>query len=76
MDLPKILFLLFFGIVVIIKPTALLTKRFDRPRYDSPLILAKADQSYDKSTMRLWRGFGIGMTIFALWFLLKYFKLL
>ena len=76
MDLPKLLLMLFFGIAIIIKPTALLTKRFDRPRYDSPLILAKADQSYDKPTMRLWRCFGIGLTIFAVWFLLKYFKIL
>lgn len=76
MQLYKVIFLLIIGIAVIIKPSAILTNKFGRNPTDNPLFLEPSDQSYDKSTIRLWRGFGIGITILAIWFILKNFNVL
>ena len=78
MKLINLIFLLFIGIAVIIKPTVILTDKtgLGRSRRNNPLLSEPADQSYDKSTIRLWRGLGIAITIFAIWFLLKYFNVL
>gem|GEM_PF-6075542 len=76
MQLVRLIFLLIMGISIIIKPTLILSNRFVRRRSDSPLIPLPADQSYDKSTMLLWRVFGIAITIFSIWFLLKNFNIL
>ena len=57
--------------MIIIKPTNILSTRSWRPK--NPLY---QEPSYDRATTRLWRGAGIGITIFAIWFLLKEFKVL
>jgi hypothetical protein len=71
MPLVKLFFLLFAGVCIIIKPDLVVSTRVRRPTnaiYQQPY--------YDKSTMRLWRGLGIGITIIAIFFLLKKFEVL
>ena len=72
MKLAKLILLLLFGIVIIVKPTAILFKRSWMQKKNE----IEQEPYYDKSTLRLWRGAGIGFTILAIFFLLKEFKVL
>jgi hypothetical protein len=69
MELAKSFILLIIGVCVIIRPQAILSTRFKRTK--EPII---QEETYDKSTLRLWRAAGIGITIIAIYFLLKNFK--
>ena len=72
MELSKLFALLFFGILIIVKPTAILFKRSWMQKKNE----IEQEPYYDKSTLRLWRGAGIGFTVIAIFFLLKEFKVL
>jgi hypothetical protein len=70
-QLIRLFTLLLVGVCVIIKPDAIVLTSWLRKSgelFQQP--------SYDKATMRLWRGLGIGITILAIFFLLKEFKVL
>ena len=72
MVLAKLFAALFFGIVVTIKPTAILFKRSWMKKSNE----IEQEDHYNKSTLRLWRVAGIAFTIIAAFFILKEFKVL